>query len=78
MTEIFPHQGFDVSAIIFGKQGEMVILDNELLEIISGGDKPKKPNPTPTPPPKPGGDINEKCPGVPTDSLCNIINYIGC
>ncbi|MDC8757481.1 hypothetical protein [Janthinobacterium fluminis] len=62
-------QGIEISSITFNEHGEMVVLDAELLHLISGGAGPKPPTPVPVPPI--GSDnnalcgINVYCPGNP-------------
>lgn len=63
MNQTKSNQGINVNAITFDEHGEMVILDNETLELISGGAGKPKPTPTPTPVP-PGGDLNLICPKI--------------
>jgi len=77
MTRKKLEQGLDVSSITFNEIGEMIVLDDELLTLISGGtDYAAKPKPAPQPTPQPAPPIgsgnnaicgvNFNCPGNPT------------
>ncbi|NVI84316.1 hypothetical protein [Janthinobacterium sp. BJB401] len=50
----------DIEAITFDENGEMVVLDDHLLALISGGAKPK-PSPSPSPIPPIGSGNNAIC-----------------
>ena len=55
-------QGININAITFDEHGEMIVLDNHLLELISGGGpKPPPPKPVPVPTPPIGSGNNGLC-----------------
>lgn len=55
--------GLNIEAITFDEHGEMMVLDNQFLELISGGGKKPTPTPNPTPSPTPpiGSGNNGLC-----------------
>lgn len=61
MKQVESNQGIDVNTITFDEHGEMIVLDNELLELISGGAGKPVPRPGPGPNPPIGSGNNGVC-----------------
>lgn len=66
-------KGISVSAITFDEHGEIVVIDDELWELVSGGaSKPKTPAPAPAPVPSInlvcGSTLNISCSPSPPPS----------
>lgn len=61
MSQIKSKLGVNVSAITFNEYGEMIVLDDEVLDFVSGG---AKPSPTKSPVPTKEPKMNWICPNI--------------